>query len=295
MLEYTRRVWALVVLVFAVAACTDGVGGVGSPEERNGAPPTMAEERKKGHQGTPKAKVLVADDHALMRVAINAILGTDDVLEVVGEAQNGQEAIERCRELRPDLILMDVSMPGMDGIEATRKIKAEFPMTSVLILTAHADHRLLVDAVRAGAAGYVLKSDRTDEILDHVRAVLNGETPLDQWLTMRLLKSLAEEATAQQEGTRPQRQPSASADRVAEAAPVPDLLTPREREVLSYLAYGNTNRQIAEELHLSLSTVKRHLEHIMYKLKVSDRTQTVVKAIEMGLISPDGHKEGEGS
>jgi DNA-binding NarL/FixJ family response regulator len=234
-------------------------------------------------QGTPKARLLVVDDHAFMRVAINAILTRDSSLEVVGEAKDGQEAIERCRELRPDLILMDVSMPRMNGLEATRNIKAQSPETSVLILTVHADHSLLMDAVKAGAAGYVLKGEHPEHVLDAVRAVLEGETPLDQGLAMKLLRSIGEEA-AVQENVRPRTQPTTSAPTMV------NPLTPRETEVLSHLASGKTNRQIAQQLHLSLSTVKRHLEHIISKLEVSDRTQAAVKAIEMGLVSPGGRE-----
>ncbi len=203
-----------------------------------------------------RARLLVVDDHAFMRVAVNSILAMDDALEVVGEARDGEEAIALCRELGPDLILMDVSMPRMDGLEATREIKAEFPLTSVLILTGHADHRLLMDAVKAGAAGYVLKGEHPHHILDAVRAVLSGETPLDQSLAMQLLRLLGEEqAAAQEESGRPQAHTTAS----ELAASLPYPLTPRETEVLLCLASGLTNRQIAKELHLSLSTVKRHL------------------------------------
>jgi len=230
------------------------------------------------HTDTSRARLLVVDDHAFTRLAISTILGRDGALEVVGEANDGQEAIARCRELSPNLILMDVSMPKMDGIEATRKIKAEFPLTSVLILTANADHGLLMDAVKAGAAGYILKGERPDHVLDAVRAVLNGETPLDQGLAMRLLRTLHGEAAAQ--ASHPQAQPTVSGPDPS----LPNPLTPRETEVLSRLALGKTNRQIAQELHLSLSTVKRHLEHIISKRKVSDRTQAAVKAIEMGLL-----------
>jgi DNA-binding NarL/FixJ family response regulator len=234
---------------------------------------------------TPSAaRLLVVDDHAFMRLGIKAILDRDATLEVVGEARDGRAAIQCCRELRPDLILMDVKMPEMDGIEATRRIKAEFPSTSVLILTAHADHRLLMDAVKAGAAGYVLKGEHPNHVLDAVRAVLDGETPLDQGLAMGLLRHLAEEAAVQTavQTARPRAEPATSGP----VAATPPLLTPRETEVLSRLALGETNRQIAKELHLSLSTVKRHLEHIISKLEVSDRTQAAVKAIEMGLLLP---------
>ena len=238
-------------------------------------------------QGAPKARLLVVDDHAFMRVAINAILTTDSSLEVVGEARDGQEALERCRELRPDLVLMDVSMPNVDGLEATRCIKAHSPETSVLILTAHAELSLLMDAVKAGAAGYVLKGDHPDHVLDAVRAVLDGETPLDQGLAMKLLRSIGEEA-AEQVNVRPQT--SISGEPTTSASSMANPLTPRETEVVMHLASGKTNRQIAQRLHLSLSTVKRHLERILSKLEVSDRTQAAVKAVELGLV-PHGRKE----
>ncbi len=230
---------------------------------------------------TIRARVLVVDDQPFMRAGIKAILGMDSALEVAGDAKDSQEAIARCRELRPDLILMDVAMPGMDGLEATRRIKEEFPLTSVLILTGHAGHSLLMDAVNAGAAGYIIKGDDPHHILHAVQAVLDGETPLDQNLAMRLLRHLAEEAAAQ-------------AATVEPVAAMPNSLTPREKEVLVRLASGMTNRQIAKELHLSLSTVKRHLEHILPKLKVSDRTQAAVKAIEMGLLPPPAEQSSSG-
>jgi len=156
------------------------------------------------------------------------------------------------------------------------------------MLTAHADHSLLLDAVKAGAAGYVLKGDHPDQVLDAVRTVLNGETPLDQGLAMKLLRSLGDEAGAQ--AARPHTEPPTTEPTQTSS---PNPLTPRETEVLSRLASGKTNRQIAKELHLSLSTVKRHLEHILPKLRVSDRTQAAVKAVEMGLVPPSGRQEGE--
>jgi DNA-binding NarL/FixJ family response regulator len=247
----------------------------------------MFQEHSSGR--TPSnARLLVVDDHAFMRVAIKAILATDSSLEVVGEAQDGQQATQLCRELRPDLVLMDVAMPGMDGIEATRKLKAQFPETSVLILTAHADHRLLMDAVKAGAAGYALKGERPDHVLDAVRAVLNGETPLDQGLAMSLLRRLGEEEAAR--GNPPHPPPEPTSRERGAGTSLPDVLTPREMEVLGRIALGETNRQIAEELHISLSTVKRHLERILSKLGVSDRTQAAVKAIEIGLRPPIGQR-----
>ncbi len=226
------------------------------------------------------ARLLVVDDQPFMRLAIKSVLERDATLEVVGEARDGLAAIKRCREVRPDLVLMDISMPKMDGLEATRKLKEEFPLTSVLILTAHAEHRLLMDAVKAGAAGYILKGDDPHRIREAVRAVLDGETPLDQGLAMTLLRSLGEEAKAH--APRPPADPTTARP---DTGP-PNLLTPRETEVLACLTLGKPNRQIAEELYLSLSTVKRHVERILSKLEVSDRTQAAVKAIEMGLLPP---------
>src|SRR5918992_342387 len=202
----------------------------------------------------PKARLVVVDDHALMREAINAILAMDSSLEVVGEAQDGQEAIECCRELRPDLVLMDVSMPRMDGLEATRRLKEEFPETSVLFLTAHADHRLLKDAVKAGAAGYVIKGERPNNILDAVRAVLSGGTPLDQGVAMGLLRRIAAEETVSSvsEGGHPP--PIEPTTFIEPTASVPNPLTPRETEMLAHPASGKTNRQV-EGLDVAIDKV----------------------------------------
>lgn len=219
------------------------------------------------------SRVLIVDDHALLRMALRSMLALDDDLEVVGEAGDGEEALALCRRLHPELVLMDVSMPKMDGIEATRAIKAEHPKTGVLMLTAHTDHELLLEAVRAGAAGYVLKSVAPDELVGAVRRTLEGESPVDQELVMRLIRNLAGRSGSRKQTTE---------------APPP--LTPRELEILRHLAAGKTNRRISEELHLSLSTVKRHLERIISKLGVSDRTQAAVKAIELGLIEPERTK-----
>jgi DNA-binding NarL/FixJ family response regulator len=224
------------------------------------------------------ARLLIADDHVLLRTGMRAMLEAEPDLEVIGEAGNGREAVELCQELRPDLVLMDLSMPEMDGIEATRAIKAELPKTGVLVLTAHADQEMLLEAIRAGAAGYVLKGVGPRELVGVVRATLGGESPVDQELVMKLVRRLAEEAAPS-----PQPSPEPKAARREE----PGSLTPRELGVLRSLATGKTNRQIAQELHLSLSTVKRHLERIISKLGVSDRTQAAVKAVELGLIDSE--------
>ena len=149
-----------------------------------------------------------------------------------------------------------------------------------------------MEAVQAGAAGYILKGEKPDDVLEAVRAVLSGETPLDQGLAMQLLRRLGEEQTARQ----PTRPPEEAPTTKGAAPSLLNSLTPREQEVLVRLASGETNRQIAQALHLSLSTVKRHLEHILSKMKVCDRTQAAVKAIEMGLLTPTpGRKKSESS
>jgi DNA-binding NarL/FixJ family response regulator len=222
------------------------------------------------------SRVLIADDHALFRAGIRVILSSRPDIEVVGEAADGEEAVALCRKTHPDLVMMDLTMPKADGIAATRTIKAEFPRTSVLILTAYADEDLLMEAVRAGAAGYVIKdSVGPIELLDAVRGILNGESHVDQELVMRLVRRLADEAS-------PRIEPAAETPAKLPAGP----LTEREIEVLRLLPLGKTNREIAAELHLSLSTVKKRLERIISKLGVSDRTQAAVKAVELHLIDP---------
>ncbi len=236
----------------------------------------------KAPNGTPRARVLLVDDHAFMRVGVKAVLDKDASLAVVGEAGDGLEGVERCRELRPDLVLMDVTMPTMDGIEATRRIKAEFPSTSVLVLTAHADPGLLKEALKAGAAGYLLKESAIKNVLVAVRAVLGGETPPDSGEAIR--QALAD--LARGEGPR-EKPPSGYAPEATKVL-IKGALSAQETEVLLLIALGKTNRQIAQELLVSLSSVKTYVQRIIKKLGVSDRTQASVKAIEMGLLSEGG-------
>jgi two-component system, NarL family, response regulator LiaR len=235
-------------------------------------------------EGARPVRILVADDHAPMRDAFAAILSYGRGLEVVGEARDGREAVLKCEELRPDLVLMDLSMPEMDGIEATRAVKERLPTTVVLVVTAYEDEDLMLRAIRAGAAGYVLKGDDPSRLIAAVREALSGESPMDQRLAGRLLRRLAaEESPADRSTPATQRQGPKQAPTVS--------LTPREQEVLSHVVAGKTNRLIAQELHISLSTMKRHLERIVSKLGVSDRTQAAVKAIELGLLPEKGGRE----
>jgi len=204
-------------------------------------------------EGTVRARLLVADDHAFMRAGIKAIIATTTDLEVVGEAEDGLEALAKCREVSFDLVLMDLSMPNMGGIEATRRMKEICPKTVVLMLTAHEDEGLMLEAVRAGAAGYVLKNSPPAQLLGSVREALAGESPLDPRLAGRLLRRLARD-----EASPNGLPPEAIARREEPKGLPPPALSARELEVLGHVVAGKPNRLIAQELHVSLSTVKRH-------------------------------------
>ncbi len=193
-------------------------------------------------------------------------------IEVVGEAANGREALLLCSRLHPDLVLMDVRMPEMDGLAATREIKQRYPEVSVMMVTMHENPDYLLEALKAGAAGYVLKDAPRREVIAAVQRVREGESSLDPDLADRLLRRLATENGGRRGA------------RSTDADPTVDSLTPRELEVLRLMQRGNTNRQIADTLFISGGTVKRHVENIIAKLGVSDRTQAVVRALELGVL-----------
>jgi DNA-binding NarL/FixJ family response regulator len=216
-----------------------------------------------------RARILVVDDHLLTRAGLRAVLADDPEFELVGEAINGGEGVAMSRGLRPDLVLMDVRMPDMDGLEATRILKQACPTTPVLILSMFEDAELLLEAVKAGAAGYVLKNASEEDLRAAMSDALAGNFPVDRHLVRDVLRRVARETPAP-----------------LPVAP-PDLLSTREREVLELLARGCTNREIAEQLVITASTVKVHVEHILAKLGVSDRTQAAVQAFELGYVTPD--------
>jgi DNA-binding NarL/FixJ family response regulator len=232
-------------------------------------------------EGVRPARVLIADDHLLVREGMSAMLANEPDLQVVGEAKDGQEVLKVCREVCPDLVLMDVRMPKIDGLEATRKIKEECPQSSVLIVTTHASQEYLAEAIRAGAAGYVLKEATKGQLVSAVRRALDGESPMNQELAMRLLRRLVEH-TPDQGQADPNPSGRSSEERLAGPSPF-ELLTPRELEVLRLLAQGKTNQQIAKDLLVSVSTVKKHMRQIIPKLRVSDRTQAAILALKLGL------------
>ena len=211
--------------------------------------------------------VLVVDDQELVRTGLRMILSAEDDLEVVGEAADGDQAIREARLLRPDVVLMDIQMPGTDGIAATRAIVRDVPGTRVVMLTTFDRSQLVYDALVAGASGFLLKDLPREQLVGGVRAVARGEELLAPRITRRLIE----------EFTRSARQ-----------GPPPgyDQLTEREAEVLVHVARGRSNAEIARELYVSVETVKTHVARVLAKLGVRDRVQAVVVAYESGLVRP---------
>jgi DNA-binding NarL/FixJ family response regulator len=218
--------------------------------------------------------VLIVDDQPLQRVGFRMLLESTDEFTVVGDAENGAMAVRRTDELHPDVVLMDVRMPGMDGIEATRRIVAAGGRSRVLVLTTFDLDEYAYAALRAGASGFLLKDARPDELLSGIRAVAAGDAVVAPALTRRLLATFTRSI------------PVGSAQ--AAADPRVSALTEREREVLSDLATGRTNGEIAEHLHLSESTVKGHVGRILAKIGARDRVHAVIIAYEVGLVAPNG-------
>lgn len=224
-----------------------------------------------GSEGRPaKIRVLVADDQALLRTGFRLILGSEPDLEVVGEAPDGVQAVELGRRLRPDVVLMDVRMPNLDGIEATRRLlEGGGGPTRVLILTTFDLDEYVFEALRAGASAFLLKDAPADQLIAAVRIVAAGEALLAPSVTRRLIEEFAR---------RTARSPTSAVDL--------GQLTPREREVLTLLARGLSNAEIAESLFLGNTTVKTHVARILMKLELRDRVQAVVLAYESGLVQP---------
>jgi DNA-binding NarL/FixJ family response regulator len=215
-------------------------------------------------------RVLIADDQALVRSGFRLIIETRDDLEVVGEAEDGAEAVRLAGEVEPDVILLDIRMPNVDGIEATRAIVASGSSARVLVLTTFDLDEYVYGAIRAGASGFLLKDVRPPDLIDAIRLVAGGNALLGPTVTRRLLARFAE--------------PPALGDGDAEAAL--DSLTERERAILRLLAEGLSNAEIAAELVISETTVKTHVSNLLRKLRVRDRVQAVIVAYQTGLVTP---------
>ena len=216
-----------------------------------------------------KIKILIADDHAVVREGTRQILEQEPDLQVVAEAGDGEEAVRLATSSKPDVAIIDIAMPKMDGIEATKQIKALSPAIAVLILTAYDDDQFIFSLLEAGAAGYLLKSVRGRELIDAVRAVYVGESVLHPSIARKVLNRFVP-ATGKPKG----QQPS-------------EVLTEREMDVLKLATRGFSNQDIADELCLSIRTVQAHLGHIFNKLQVSSRTEAVVRALREGWVSLD--------
>jgi DNA-binding NarL/FixJ family response regulator len=214
-------------------------------------------------------KLIVADDHALARGGLRAMLGAEDDLEVVGEAADGGEAVDLALALRPDVVVMDIRMPKVDGIEATRRLRAHNGAPNVLVLTTFDLDEYVYEALRAGAGGFMLKDAAPSQLAEAVRTVAAGEALLAPAVTRRLVERFV-------------RRPPADAVREQEFSE----LTERELEVLTLIARGMSNAEIGEQLFLSEATVKTHVTRILSKLGLRDRVQAVVRAYESGLVEP---------
>ena len=211
-------------------------------------------------------RLLLADDHAVVRSGLRLLLEAQPDLVIVGEAENGEEAIRRTAELQPDVVLMDIEMPGMNGIEAARRIKTQSPGASVLALTMYEDDQYFFEMLRAGASGYVPKRAAPDELASAIRAVSRGEVFIHPSLAGRLVQDYLQRRDMEV-------QEQAAGD-----------LTPREQEVLTLIAQGLSNNEIADQLVISAKTVDRHRENIMRKLNLHNRVDLVKYALRKGLI-----------
>ena len=209
-------------------------------------------------------RVLIADDQRVVREGLTMLVGLIDGVEVVGTASDGIEAVERARSAYPDVVLMDLRMPRLEGADATREIRATLPATQVLVLTTYADDASLFPALQAGAHGYLTKDASAEEIEQAIRALVAGQTHLDPAIQQRLVAAVLDETPIT----------------AAESQPLPDSLTPREAEVLKLIAAGRSNAEIAETLVVSPATVKTHVNRIFYKTGARDRAQVVRYAYE---------------
>ena len=213
-----------------------------------------------------KIRLLLVDDHEIVRAGLRMLFSAEPEVEIIGEASSGEEAVGTAETLQPDVVLMDVAMPGIGGVEATRRIKAAHPQVAVLALTMHEDEEYFFEMLGAGASGYVPKRAAPDDLMSAIRIVRQGDVYIYPSLARLLVKDFLHRSEASAPETR-------------------EDLTPREQEVLTFIAEGYSNREIADVLVISVKTVDRHRENIMRKLQLHNRVELVKYAIEKGLIS----------
>jgi DNA-binding NarL/FixJ family response regulator len=214
-------------------------------------------------------RILLVDDQTLFRQALHTLLSVQADFMVVGEAANGEEAVHQAARLKPQVVLMDLRMPVLDGVAATRRLRTETPGARVIVLTTFDDDEAVFDGLRAGAVGYLLKDAATEKLLEAIRAAARGESFLQPSVAAKVVAEFAR--LADQAPGRPE--------------PLPDPLTDRETEILRWLSGGATNKEIAHRLYITEGTVKNHVTNILAKLGVNDRTQAALKARELGLLS----------
>jgi len=221
-----------------------------------------------------KTRIVIADDHVILRQGMSSFLAQERDMEVVGEASDGEEAVRLVNLFKPDVVLMDIVMPKLTGVEATKLIKNANPSICILILTAYSDTHYVLGLLEAGASGYLLKSARSEEIIRAIRAVKNGESVLDPVATRKLLERVIKLSRETPEDK------------------VQGQLSPREIEVVRLAARGMSNRDIAEKLGLSMRTVKAHLSNIFNKMRCGSRTEAIVKGFREGYITLDDVPQG---
>lgn len=210
-------------------------------------------------------KVLLVDDHEMVRIGLAAVLDTEDGIEVVGEASNGADGIRLAQAYKPDVVLMDLVMEGMDGVETTAKLLELYPDCKVIVLTSYLDDSKLYPVIEAGAFSYLLKTSRANEISDAIRAAARGQSVLESQVATKMMNRI--------------RQPKQQ-----EQAPLHDELTDREMDVLKHVAQGLSNQEIADKLFIGVKTVKFHITNIFNKLNVEDRTQAAIYAHKQGIV-----------
>lgn len=213
-------------------------------------------------------RILLADDHSILRSGLRSLISDEQDMEIVGEADNGQAAIDLARQTKPDIVIMDITMPNINGIQATRRITAELPNTKVLILSVHTDKEVVAEALAAGASGYLLKNCAGDELVKAVRLVLSGKTYLSPDIASVVVDNLVKRISGQ-------------------GASAASILTPREREVLQLLADGNSTKAAARMLGVSAKTIESHRKQIMDKLEIRSIAELTKFAIREGLTSVD--------